>query len=92
MIYFFEPLEDHRRASRNKQHELLDIVAISIFGVICGADFWEEVQEYGKVKQKWLSSFLSLPNGIPSHNTLNRVISSICPEEFEKCFKIGFLR
>jgi len=57
VIYFFEPLEDNRRASGNKQHELLDIVAIAICSVICGADSWEEVQVYGKIKFEWLSSF-----------------------------------
>jgi predicted transposase YbfD/YdcC len=44
-------------------------------------------EEYAKIKKDWLSSFLSLPNGIPSHDTINRVMSSICPLEFEACFK-----
>ena len=94
VIDFFEPLEDNRRASGNKQHELLDIVAIAICSVICGADSWEEVQLYGKIKFEWLSSFLTLSNaapadgqGIPSHDTFNRVISSICPDKFEECFR-----
>lgn len=86
VIDFFEPLDDNRRASGNKQHELLDIVAISICAVICGADSWEEIQEYGKIKKKWLSTFLTLNNGIPSHDTFNRVISSLCPKQFEECF------
>lgn len=86
LIDFFEPLEDTRRPSGNKQHELLDVVAISICGVICGADSWEEIQEYGRIKEEWLSSFLALPNGIPSHDTFNRVIGSLCPEKFEQCF------
>lgn len=86
VIDFFQSLEDNRRASGNKQHELLDIVAISICGVICGADSWEEIEEYGKIKEKWLSTFLELPNGVPSHDTFNRVISSLCPKQFEKCF------
>ncbi len=40
-----------------------------------------------KVKVEWLTTFLSLPNGIPSYDTINRVMSSICPIEFENCFK-----
>lgn len=87
IIDFFEPINDNRRASGNKQHELLDIVAISISAVICGAETWEEIEGYGKAKQKWLSTFLSLPNGIPSHDTFNRVISSLDPDEFENCFR-----
>lgn len=86
IIDFFEPLQDNRRPAGNKQHELLDIVAISICAVICGAESWEEIHRYGKIKQKWLSTFLSLPNGIPSHDTFNRVISSLCPSQFEQCF------
>lgn len=86
VIDFFEPLCDSRRASGNKQHELLDIVAISICAVISGAESWEEIQEYGNIKRKWLSTFLAMPNGIPSHDTFNRVISSLCPKQFEQCF------
>lgn len=86
VIDFFEPLQDNRRASGNKQHELLDIVAISVCAVICGAESWEEIERYGNIKQPWLDSFLTLPNGIPSHDTLNRVISSLCPDQFEECF------
>lgn len=86
IIDFFEELDDKRRLSGNKQHELLDIITISICGVICGAESWEEIEQYGKIKQVWLSTFLPLPNGIPSHDTLNRVISSLSPTEFESCF------
>ncbi len=86
VIDFFEPLNDNRRSSGNKQHELLDIVAISICAVISGAESWEEIEQYGNIKKKWLSTFLSLPNGIPSHDTFNRVISSVCPKQFEECF------
>ena len=87
IIDFFGDLTDFRSPYRNKQHELIDIVAISICAVICGADSWEEIEEYAKVKVEWLTTFLSLPNGIPSHDTINRVMSSICPIEFENCFK-----
>lgn len=87
IIDFFEPIDDKRRSYGNKQHELLDIVAISISAVICGAETWEEIESYGLAKQRWLSTFLSLPNGIPSHDTFNRVISSINPDQFEDCFR-----
>lgn len=87
IIDFFNDLTDFRSPYRNKQHELIDIVAISICAVICGADSWEEIEEYAKMKEDWLTTFLSLPNGIPSHDTINRVMSSICPIEFENCFK-----
>lgn len=87
IIDFFEPIKDNRRVYGNRQHELLDIVAISITAVISGAETWEEVEMYGKAKEKWLSTFLSLPNGIPSHDTFNRVIGMIDPDQFEACFR-----
>ena len=87
IIDFFEPIKDTRKNSGNKQHELLDIVAISISAVICGAETWNEIERYGKAKEKWLTTFLSLPNGIPSHDTFNRVISAIDPDQFENCFR-----
>lgn len=86
IIDFFQGLEDQRRSAGNRRHELVDIIAIAICAVICGADSWEEIEEYGKVRERWLSSFLSLPEGIPSHDTFNRVISGICPKSFEACF------
>ena len=85
LLYFFEDLEDPRR-DKCKKHHLLDIVAISVCGVICGCEGWEELEEYGKVKYDWLKTFLPLPNGIPSHDTFNRVFSNLCPENFEHCF------
>ena len=85
LLSFFEDLEDPRR-EKCKKHLLLDIVAISVCGVICGADSWDEIEDYGKVKYDWLQTFLSLPNGIPSHDTFNRVFSNLCSEKFEICF------
>jgi hypothetical protein len=55
------------RIDRTKRHNLLDIVALSICWVICGADGWTEIEEFGQAKQEWLQNFLELPNGIPSH-------------------------
>jgi predicted transposase YbfD/YdcC len=86
VIDFFSDLNDHRSSNGNKQHELLDIIAITICAVVCGAESWEEISEYGRIKKEWLSSFLSLPNGIPSHDTFNRVMSSLDPLSFESCF------
>ena len=49
-----------------------DIVFIAIASVLSGGDSWNDMQEYGEIKKEWLSSFLELPNGIPSHDTFNR--------------------
>jgi len=54
--------------------------------VICGADSWNEMENYAYAKEEFLRSFLDLPNGIPSHDTFNRVFSNIDSQEFERCF------
>ena len=84
----FETLEDPRlNTHNNKRHELLDILVLVLLGTICGADNWVEICAFGVSKQDWLKTFLSLPHGIPSHDTLGRVFSLIDPHHFEKCFK-----
>ena len=81
----FKGLEDPR-IDRAKRHELIDIIAITISAVVCGADNWVEVEEFGKAKKDWLRGFLRLPNGIPSHDTFGRVFSRLAPEQFGECF------
>ena len=83
----FEPLQDPRLDNHhNKRHELMDILVLVLLGTICGADTWTEIYAFGLSKQDWLKTFLSLPHGIPSHDTLGRVFSLIDPEGFEACF------
>jgi ABC-type proline/glycine betaine transport system permease subunit len=75
ILNYFADLEDPR-IERTKEHLLLDIVAIAICAVICGAESWVDIEAYGQAKQDWLAQFLSLANGIPSHDTFARVV---CP-------------
>ena len=83
-LRFFEGLPDPR--GRNKIHVLCDMIVIAVMAVICGAEGWTEVELFGRCKAKWLSTFLQLPNGIPSHDTFDRVFSLLDPEAFERCF------
>lgn len=74
------------RIERTKLHKLIDIVVIAICAVICGADDWVEVAMFGEAKEAWFRSILELPNGIPSHDTFNRVFSLVDPEAFRQRF------
>jgi predicted transposase YbfD/YdcC len=77
---------DDPRIERTKRHELMDILVIAICAVICGADYWTDVEAFGLAKQEWLATFLELPNGIPSHDTFGRVFARIDPEQFQASF------
>ncbi len=81
----FEILEDPR-TGHARRHELRDIIVITLCAVICGADNWVEIEEFGKAKEEWFRRFLKLPNGIPSHDTFGRVFRLLDPEQFSACF------
>ena len=81
----FKEIEDPR-INRTKLHNLMDIITIAICAVICGSETWEDIEEHGKCKHKWLKTFLKLPHGIPSHDTFSRVFARINPQEFQTCF------
>ena len=85
-VEYFEGIDDPRRDNANRRHELIDIIVIAVTGMICGADSWTEIELVGKGKQRWFRTFLSLPNGIPSHDTFGRVFSMIDPEQFRAAF------
>jgi predicted transposase YbfD/YdcC len=86
----FEPLEDPR-IDRKKEHQLLDIIVIAICAVICGADDWVAIEQFGKARIDWLKQFLTLPNGIPSHDTFGRVFRLLNAAAFAECF-FGWVR
>ncbi|MDR2691129.1 MAG: ISAs1 family transposase [Dysgonamonadaceae bacterium] len=80
----FRTLTDPR-INRCKRHSLLDIIILSILEVLCVADTYEETELSGKENYCFLKQFLSLKNGIPSHDTVNRVFQRINPRRFERC-------
>jgi predicted transposase YbfD/YdcC len=84
LLSHFQELQDPR-IERTKRHLLLDIIGLTLFAVMAGADTWEDIEDYGRLKHEWLKKFLRLPNGIPSHDTIERVLRRLKPREFEAC-------
>ena len=74
------------RSEHTRRHKLVDIVIVAILAVICGADSWTDIEEFGKAREAWLRKYLELPNGIPSHDTFGRVFARLDPQEFQRCF------
>jgi predicted transposase YbfD/YdcC len=85
ILVCFEDLPDPR-IDRNKLHKLVDIVTMGLCAVLCGADTWEDIVEFARCRDAWFRTFLELPNGIPSHDTFNRVFSLLDPDAFRQCF------
>src|SRR6187200_2755324 len=81
----FGTLVDPRQAM-NQEHLFLEILVVAICAIIAGADDWEAVADFGRANLEWFSRFLSLPHGIPSHDTFWRVFRLLDPLQFETCF------
>ena len=77
---------DDPRIERNKLHKLIDILTITICAVVCNADTWEDIEEFGKAKEGWFRKYLELANGIPSHDTIRRVFIRLKPEQLQSSF------
>lgn len=84
-IRYFGKLKDYRD-QRYIKHSLINIITISLSAIICGAEDWYEVEDYGKEKEQWLRTFLEIGESVPSHDTYNRFFSQIDPKSMEQCF------
>ena len=82
----FNHIQDPR-IDRHKQHHLLDILFLSISAVLSGAEGWEDIEDFGRTKLNWLRQYRPFANGIPSHDTIARLICRLKPREVEKAFQ-----
>lgn len=86
VVRHFSKLEDPRRDGRKTKHKLLDVIVIAICASLCGIDNFEGMEFWAASKESWLRQFLELPNGVPSHDTINRLFAKINPKLFQACF------
>ena len=82
---YFSSIEDPR-IERSKQYSLDTIFSLTIIAVICGIKSWEQIAMFGRLRQKELSTIIEFNNGVPSHDTIERVFSLIHPDAFHACF------
>jgi predicted transposase YbfD/YdcC len=82
----FADLPDPRRDTRNKLHDLTDILVLATAAVIGGAESWESIAEYGRTKADFFGRYLRLSNGIPSPDTFERVFAKLDPTAFAAAF------
>ena len=74
------------RIDRRKLHDLVDIVALAICAILAGCNEYTAMEAFGQAREGWLKTFLCLANGIPSHDTIGRVLALLAPEGFDDCF------
>jgi predicted transposase YbfD/YdcC len=74
------------RIARHRWHKLSDILVIAVCVVLCGAESYPAIEDFRHERAEWRKQFLELPEGIPSHDTFNRVLRLLDPVQFQACF------
>jgi predicted transposase YbfD/YdcC len=87
IAHHFAAVPDPRHRAFRDRHFLSDILVIAVAAVLSGANSWDAIAAFGVAKQDWLRSLgLKLPNGIPSHDTFNRIFAGLAPRAFQHSF------
>lgn len=86
IVEYFKELEDPR-STINRRHLLVDLIVICVLAVIAGADGPKAIGLWAAANGEWLKSYLKLPGGIPSHDTIGRLLATLKPQAFQNCFQ-----
>ncbi len=82
----FDDLTD-RRVLRRTNYELIEMIFVALCAAICDANSWANVKRFGKAKLTWLRRYITLANGIPSHDNFGRVFARLDSTEFYNCLQ-----
>lgn len=85
LTHAFADLEDPRQAHKVK-HNLQEVIALAIIAVLSNAQSWTQIEAFGQAKEAWLRQWLRLENGIPTHDTIQRVFQALSADALMRCF------
>ena len=85
LVEHFATISDPR-VNRTKEHPLVNVLTIGVCTLLCGGETFNDMEDFGRAKREWFETFLDLGNGVPSHDTFNRVFSAINPQQFLEAF------
>ena len=91
IIEEFKDFQDPR-STINRRHLLDDLIVISVMAVIAGSDGPLAIATWEENQAEWLKQHLGLPNGIPLHDTFDRLFRTIKPEALQPCFQAWITR
>ena len=80
---WLDSIQDYRQPAKVR-HKLKDIIVIVLFATLGNSDGWEEIEDFAIYYEDYLRQYIELPNGIPSHDTIQRVMAMVNPEQLQQ--------